>query len=173
MGMDSEKLSARTKQPGHDRTFLTSEANFIEAARKCLDPDRYVVEPNPRDLRNVFVEASTGQLPLGVMPEAAIASRETQRKFFVEVKKQGPGGNAHERAYKHHTSQFYKLLNARYGWSYHPFVTIFCESLAVLPRYTIQIQGLVEPDQYFLWADYELEPLCLYLRGRCSAWLDD
>lgn len=171
--MDSAKLSARQKQPGHDRTFLTSEQNFVEAARACLDPDRYDVEPSPTDLRNIFIEASAGQLPLGVLPEASITSRATGRKFFVEVKKQGPGGNAHERAYKHHTVQFYAILNARFGWAYHPYVTVFCESLATLPRYTIQIQGLVKPDQYFLWVDYELEPLCLYLRGRCAAWLDD
>jgi hypothetical protein len=171
--MDSAKLSARLKQPGHDRTFLTSEANFIDAARQCLDPEHYAVEASPRELRNIFIEASAGQLPLGVMPEASITSTATGRKYFVEVKKQGPQGNAHERAYKHHTVQFYKLLHARFGWSYHPYVTIFCESLAELPRYTIQIQGLVEPDQYFLWVDYELEPLCLFLRGRCAAWLDD
>jgi hypothetical protein len=173
MGMDSERLSQRARQPGHDRTFLESEKNFIEAAKACLDPDRYRIEPSPRELRNIFIEASAGQLPLGVEPEASISSLETGRKFFVEVKKQGPQGNAHERAYKHHTVQFYELLHARYGWDYHPYVTIFCESLAVLPRYTIQIQGLVEPDQYFLWVDYELEPLCLFLRGRCVAWLDD
>ena len=67
------------------------------------------LKPSPTDLRNIFVEASSGQLPLGVMPEASITSRETAKKFFVEVKKQGPGGNAHERAYKHHTVQFYKI----------------------------------------------------------------
>jgi hypothetical protein len=173
VGMDREKLSRRERQPGHDRTFLTSEANFVEAARRCLDPRRYEVTPSPKDLRKIFVEASVGQLPLGVMPEASITSRATGRKFFVEVKKQGPQGNAHERAYKHHTVQFYKLLMARFGWNYHPYVTIFCESLAVLPRYTIQIQGLVEPDQYFLWVEYQFEPLCVYLRERCAAWLDD
>jgi hypothetical protein len=171
--MDSERLRQRERQPGHDRTFLTSEANFIEVAHACLDPSRYEVDDNPNDLRNIFVEASTGQLPLGVKPEAAITSRETGRKFFVEVKKQGAQGNAHERAYKHHTVQFYKILRARFGWDYHPYVTIFCESLAVLPRYTLQIQGLVEPDQYFLWVDYAPEPLCLFLRGRCNEWLDD
>lgn len=38
MGMDSKKLSARTKQPGHDRTFTASETNFSEALRSLLDP---------------------------------------------------------------------------------------------------------------------------------------
>lgn len=173
VGMNSERLAARTKQPGHDRTFLESEANFVDAARACLDPERYLVEASPRDLRSIFVELAPDQKPLGVMPEASITSRATGRKFFVEVKKQGPAGNAHERAYKHHTVQFYKILRERFGWDYHPYVTIFCESLATLPRYAIQISGLVESDQYFLWKNYELEPLCAFLCTRCKAWLDD
>jgi hypothetical protein len=173
MGMNSERLSARLRQPGHDRTFLASESNFVEIATRCLDPERYVVEASPADLRNIFIERADGQGPLGVLPEASITSRTTGRKLFVEVKKQGAAGNAHERAYKHHTVQFYKQLKARYGWSYHPYVTIFCESLAELPRYAIQIRGLIEPDQYFLWTGYEPDSLSVYLQGRCTAWLDD
>ena len=54
MGMDSAKLSARLKQPGHDRTFLTSESNFIAHARAALDHGTYDVIPNPTDLRAIF-----------------------------------------------------------------------------------------------------------------------
>lgn len=39
MGMDSRKLSARIKQPGHDRTFRTSETNFVEALHQLLPAD--------------------------------------------------------------------------------------------------------------------------------------
>lgn len=172
MGMDSERLSRRTRQPGHDRTFLASEANFVAAAKQCLDPERYVVDDKPKDLIKCFGE-EVGARALGLKPEASITSRATGRKFFVEVKKQGPQGNAEERAFKHHTVQFYKLLRDLYGYDYHPYVTIWCESLATLPRYTRKAVHLFEPDQYFLWPGYELEPLCEYLRARCAAWLDD
>jgi hypothetical protein len=172
MGMDSERLSRRTKQPGGDRTFLTSETNFVEAARRCLDSERYAVDPKPRDLLECF-GTEVGARALGLQPEASITSKATGRKFFVEVKKQGPQGNAEERGFKHHTVQFYKLMHELYGYDYHPYVTIWCESLAVLPRYTRKAVHLMEPNQYFLWKDYELEPLCEYLRGRCAAWLDD
>jgi hypothetical protein len=171
MGMDSEKLAARLKQPGHDRTFETSEANFIIAASSCLDPTRYEVDPRPKDLRQIFSNLAGGR-DLGVQPEAAIISKETGRKFFVEVKKQGKGGNAEERACKHHTVQFYETLKLIFNYDYHPYVTIFCESLATEARYTSKFVYLYEPDHYFLWADYDNADLCAFLHARCAAWLD-
>jgi hypothetical protein len=89
MGMDSERLSRRERQPGHDRTFRTSETNFVDAARKCLDAERYLVDDRPRDLIECFGK-ELGERALGLQPEASIKSLVTGRMFFVEVKKQGP-----------------------------------------------------------------------------------
>lgn len=150
---------------------MTSETNFSEAARRCLDPDKYVIEDHPRGLAAIFPGAE-GERELGVVPEVGITSKATGKRLFVEVKKQGPQGNAEERAMKHHTVQFYKTLSDLYGYPYHPFVTVFCESLATLPRYTRKFAYLIEPGQYFLWVDYDLDLLCEYLRGRCKVWLD-
>jgi hypothetical protein len=169
--MDSKRLSQRTVQPGHDRTFVRSETNFIKAATECLDPTKYAVEPKPRELLRIFGDGLGRDL--GVEPEAAITSLATGRKFFVEVKKQGDQGNADERACKHHTVQFYKTLATIYpDYGYHPFVTILCESLATNRRYTLKAKYYFEPDNYFLWANYDLDALCEYLHGRCRAWLD-
>ena len=78
-----------------------------------------------------------------------------------------------ERACRHHTVQFYKLMQQLYPeYKYHPYVTVFCEALAELPRYTIKAAYVFEPDQYFLWRDYDIKLLCDYLRERCSEWLD-
>lgn len=169
MGMDSAKLSARRKQPGHDRTFTASEANFITAARDILGPDEYLVLDHPRELASIFAD---NHGDFGVVPEASIMSRRTGRKFFVEVKKQGPAGNAEERACKHHTVQFYAELRKKYGYPYHPFVTVFCENLAVDRRYTVKFAYLFEPNNYFLWSNYDMELLEKYLRSRCREWLD-
>lgn len=169
MGMDSKKLSARAKQPGHDRTFLVSEQNFVASATRILGPS-YEVVKNPTDLRDIFGEAA--ESAHGLSPEASITSARTGRKFFVEVKKQGPAGNAEERACKHHTVQFYKLIKARYGYAYHPYVTIMCERLADLERYTRKARYLFEEDQYLLWKDYDPVVLERYLRARCAAWWD-
>ena len=71
---------------------------------------------------------------LGVRPEASIRNRETGRVMYFEVKKQGDAGNAEERAFKHHTVQFYKTLQDLTRMPYHAYRTIFCESLATNPR---------------------------------------
>lgn len=172
MGMNSERLSARAKQPGHDRTFEFSEKNLVAVAKACLDPEKYEVIDHPKILASIFAGAE-GERDLGVIPEAAVVSKATGRQFFIEVKKQGPNGNAEERGFKHHTVQFYKTLNLVFEYDYHPFITVWCESLASLPRYTRKAAFLMEPDQYFLWEGYDPEALCRYLSQRCAAWLDD
>lgn len=169
-GMNSEKLSGRTRQPGHDRTFRVSEQNFIEAAQQVLPATDYRIIDHPADLRSIFVD---GEGSLGVVPEASIENLKTGRKFFVEVKKQGPNGNAEERGFKHHTVQFYKVLHDLYGYDYHPFVTVWCENLATDRRYVLKAQYLFEPENYFLWKDYDLGLLRTYLNARCNAWLAD
>jgi hypothetical protein len=92
-GMDSAKLSARLKQPGHDRTFEASEKSFIAVARACLPADRYEVVEKPRDLAALFPALEKGSRDWGVVPEAGVTSLRTGRKLFVEVKKQGDRGN--------------------------------------------------------------------------------
>ena len=169
--MDSERLLARERQPGNDQTFRVSEGNFVQTARSCLDPAKYVIDPQPRVLADVF--ATVDETPLAVIPEVMIRSRETGRMLFVEVKKQGPRGNAEERSYKHHTVQFYKTLKDRLGYDFHPFVTIWCESLATDPRYTRKAKYLFEEGHYFLWVNYDPASLCSWLRARCEEWLND
>lgn len=169
MGMDSDKLSARLRQPGHDRTFLESERNFIEVATQVLGPG-YEVVANPRDLRAIF--GAVGESALGISPEASITSEATGKKFYVEVKKQGDAGNAEERACKHHTVQFYKLMHEKFGYDYHPYVTICCESLAQLERYTRKFKYLFEDGQYLLWTGYDEKVLADFLKERCRLWID-
>jgi hypothetical protein len=173
--MDSARLSARIRQPGHDRTFLVSEQNFVRALRLILPPDYDVVD-HPRDLLRIFPSEGAAR-DLGISPEASIRDRHTGRVMYFEVKKQGDAGNAEERAMKHHTVQFYKTLAAFTGMPYHAYVTVFCDSLATNPRYTTKFQYLIEPGHYFLWADYRIELLrqfidlevCTRLRGDLPA----
>lgn len=159
------------RQPGHDQTFLEAEELFIQTARKFLDPMLYEVEAQPGELRDIFA-ATDGERAYGVVPEAVIVNRENGRRFFVEVKKQGPQGNAEERACKHHTVAFYRTLRNRFGYDYHPFVTVMCKDLATLRRYTVKFPYLFESDNYFLWVDYDSETLGGYLQARCKAWLE-
>lgn len=170
--MDSEKLSNREKQPGHDQTYRESEGNFIEVVREHFDDEIYEVLEQPRELLDLFPKALSDDRVLGIQPEAVIINRETQRRIFFEVKKQGDRGNAEERACKHHTVAFYRTLRERFGYDYHPFVTVFCEALAINPRYTRKIPFYFEQDQYFLWEDYDPEILVNFLKDRCGDWID-
>jgi hypothetical protein len=168
-GMNARRLSERTRQPGHDQTFVESEEKFITVAKKFLPSTKYGVTDHPDDLRHIFIDSAGS---LGIVPEASITNLRTGRKFFVEVKKQGPQGNADERACKHHTIAFAKCLNNKYGYSYHPFVTIFCANLATDRRYTLKAQYFFEPDNYLLWRDYDEDLIATFLTKRCEAWLD-
>jgi hypothetical protein len=165
VGMDSAKLSARAKQPGHDRTFMASEANFVKALADILDANDWTVVDHPRDLSKII----GGRF--GVVPEASIEYRPTGRKMYFEVKKQGMAGNADERASKHHTVQFYKELHAVTGYEYHPFVTVLCESLATAERYTLKHPFFFEVDHYFCWVDYDLDLLADFLARISDRWL--
>lgn len=169
--MDSARLSARTRQPGHDRTFTTSETNFVKALTLILPWDTYEVIDHPKDLLGIF-GIGAGR-DLGIRPEASIRNRATGRVMYFEVKKQGDAGNAEERAFKHHTVQFYKTLQAFTRMPYHAYCTIFCESLAVNPRYTTKFRFLIEPGHYFLWADYALAPLERFILDEvCARFLE-
>lgn len=167
--MDSKKLSARTKQPGHDVTYRKSEMEFIRVAKHTLDPGKYKVVDHPRDLDDIFTDEEGS---LGVVPEAAIINIKNGKRIFVEVKKQGPKGNAEERAYKHHTVEFYRLLKTAFGYDYHPFITVFCENLATDRKYTLKIKNLIEKDNYVLWVSYDQNLLGRFLQERCIKWLE-
>lgn len=165
MGMDSAKLSARARQPGHDRTFETSEANFVEALREILPASEWVVTAKPKNLRKIIAGR------YGVEPEASIVYKPTGRAMYFEVKKQGPAGNADERASKHHTVQFYKQMHELTGYDYHPYVTILCESLATDHRYVTKHPFYFEEDHYFCWVNYDLDSLADYIAYIADKWL--
>lgn len=156
----------RHKQPGHDRTFRDSETRFVDALKRILDEEEWEIIDHPRDLSKVIA----GQY--GVIPEASIRHRGTGNVMYFEVKKQGPAGNADERACKHHTVQFYKEIHEITGLDYHPFATVMCHNLATDARYTLKHPFYFEPDHYVLWIDYDLDVLADYLAMITVKWLN-
>lgn len=165
MGMNSARLSQRTRQPGHDRTFRQSETDFIDALNTILDPREWLVEDHPRDLAKILGGA------YGIVPEAKITYRPNGKFVYFEVKKQGPNGNADERAAKHHTVRFYQTLHELFGLDYHPFVTVMCQNLAIDPRYTLKHPYFYEDDQYVLWVNYDLDVLADFLSVIFNKWI--
>lgn len=156
-GMNSEKLSQRSVQPGHDVSFRTSEENFGKALELILDPAEWEVSNKPKELRKIIAGR------YGIEPETSIRNRRTGKEVYFEVKKQKGGGNAEERACKHHTVQFYREIHELLGYDYHPFVTIMCENLAEDVRYVLKHPFYFEEGQYFLWRDYNIESLRAFI----------
>ncbi len=169
--MDSKKLSARSKQPGHDRSFEVSEQNFVQTLRSFLPDAEYEVTEKPGDLRSLFPKVD-GSKDYGIEPEACITSKKTRKKLFFEVKKQAKKGNADERACRHHTVQFQKTLRNFLGCEYHAYFTVFCEDLATHPRYTTKHPYIFEPGHYFLWVDYDVGLLQGWIRDICQKFID-
>jgi len=172
VGMDSGKLSARAKQPGHDRSFEESETNFVDALEYILTRSPWAgnrsdwrIEAQPRDLLKII----DGRF--GVKPEASITYVPTGRKIYFEVKKQNENGNADERACKHHTVQFYKELHELFGYDYHPYVTIMCDSLGTSDRYVTKHPFYYEEDHYFCWVGYKVEQLDHFISHISRRWL--
>lgn len=157
MGMDSRKLSARKKQPGHDHTFKKSETKFVKTLSSLVNPKVFEVVAKPSELRKILGG-------YGIVPEAVLRHRKSGRMMYFEVKKQGKRGNADERAAKHHTREFYKLLRNVTKMRYHAYRTIFCESLAKLPKYRTKIPFYFEKDHYLLWEDYDQAILSKYIK---------
>lgn len=157
--MAREHLKARSKAPGDDRTFAVSEANWLKALKVLVDDERYEVTSQPSDLKNLFgLNPDTGN-PLGVVAETLIRDRTGPNRIYHEVKKQGAGGNAHERSYKHYTPGFTKLISDRFPeLGYHPWATVWCERLGDMGRYTVQGRALIGQNNLVLWPEpYDLE----------------
>jgi hypothetical protein len=157
MGMDSGKLRVRKKHPGHDTSYRKSEENFVKALKLIVSPNAFEVVAKPRELRKILGG-------YGIVPEVVIRHRKSGRVMYFEVKKQGKAGNADERAAKHHTKQFYKVLRRVTKMRYHAYRTIFCESLAKLPKYRTKIPFFFEKDHFLFWEDYRLKTLSDYLK---------
>lgn len=164
----SELLSNRKKQPGNDRSFEESENRLYDTLKKFLSKDVFKVEgKHNNDLLKMFA----GQY--GVQADAKVTHLPSNKVIYFEVKRQNNQGNAEERAYKTHTVQFQKVIREKLGLPYHPFVLIFCDSLATNPRYTVKFEYYVEPYHYLLWKDYDEKILWDYLRRIFNDWFSE
>jgi hypothetical protein len=150
MAGNSDALSNRDIQPGHDQTFKKSEKNFVKALQMLFPSDEWVVVDHPRELTRTI----NGRY--GLIPEASLRNIATDKQMYFEVKKQGLRGNADERACKHHTAAFQAWINDLTGLPYHPFVTVFTDALAVAERYTSKHPVYFEEGHYVNWVGYDL-----------------
>lgn len=88
------------------------------------------------------------------------------RKIFLEVKNQGSGGNAQERAAKYATPSVIAHVQKMLGVSYHPFAYIFTGEMVEHLSYRVELEttyGFV-PTHLFMWRkERPLAPLIEWL----------
>jgi hypothetical protein len=167
----SERLSSRSRQPGDDRAFVRSEAAVADLARQLLG-DGFEVTIHPRDLADFYAPATATDRAQGIIPDLKITSRTTGRYAYLEVKKQGSGGNAHERTFVRYAPGFISGLAQRTGLPYHPFFVVACEALATDRRYVTQWHTMLPADTVLLWEGYDPMIMAVWLDRLRSQFLE-
>ena len=137
-----EFLAARENwQANASRRGLASEAKIFRVLQSAFAElpglDAYRAEKNTKLLRNIHGPNKQW----GVRPDAAVTNTETGRTAFVEVKRQNPMGNAHERACKYLTPGMVAAGREKGDIRENdfPFFLIFTNGLAANERYGSEI----------------------------------
>lgn len=140
----SSYLSERTIQPGTDNTGIPSENDLCQCLRKILLQDEWVVTEQPDDLLHIFGR-------YGLRPDAKIENTRTHKVLYLEVKYQGPRGNAEERAGKLFTHHFVEWCKTVTRMPYHAYAIIFTGNLATDRRYVEKFKFFYDEDEYLCW----------------------
>ena len=72
-----------------------SETSFSGVMKQYFIGSDFSIEDGPRDLAGIYGRKR------GIRPDHAIRNRKNRKAVYVEVKRQGAKGNAHERACKY------------------------------------------------------------------------
>jgi len=90
------------------------------------------------------------------------------KKIFIEVKNQGPAGNAHERAAKYATPSIISHVQKKFNISYNPFAYMFTGEMVDRLDYRVELEttyGFAQ-DCLFMWSkEHPLEPLVQWLES--------
>jgi hypothetical protein len=124
-------------------TYLTGNVN-------------YVVTEKPKHLAHIY-----GQ-KWGIVPDLSIEYKPTGRIAFFESKRQGSGGNAHERVCKYFAPGILDRSVPIAGFL-NPFFFIFMNGLTHDPKKRAEIIAWFDRDgfrdRYILWQDREVKTL--------------
>ncbi len=152
----SRALSARDKW--QDRAGVDaarSEVVFLEVMRDVVLPEfgNYLLVEKPGDMNKIYGKR-------GITPDFSIANPETGRKIFVEVKRQGPEGNAHERAGKYFAPGIVKEARriGNLSAGEFPFFMVFTGNLATDERYRPEITKWFNKElaaHFLLWKNWD------------------
>lgn len=118
-----------------------------------------IAKKKPNDLRGIYGQRRGSNRKHGIQPEYAIRDTTTNRAIYVEIKRQRPAGNAHERACKYFAPGIVESARvvANQPEGVFPFWLIFTNGIATDPNYRQEIQHWfrgVEP-HLLLWRNVD------------------
>ena len=99
--MGSESLANREKW--QDKASLQGHGgeNILDTVlNSLLDGTELETTKSPSDLNSIYGSRQSGQ-PHGIRPDYKIKNKATGKSIYIEMKRQKPEGNAHERAGKY------------------------------------------------------------------------
>lgn len=128
-----------------------AEEVFDALMRQHLKGTEIEAIPKPKNLKGIYGSVETKRrgkakgirtTSYGIEPEYAFQHTGTNKMIFVEIKRQRPSGNAHERACKYMMPGIVKSAQAIAKQPEHiiPFWWIFTNGVATDSRYRREIQ---------------------------------
>ena len=157
MGRDELRARANWQKKANEQG-KESELAFDGFMWDYLETTDFEMEWEPKDLAGIYGVSEKGN-PHGIWPECALRNSETGKTIYVEIKRQGKGGNAHERACKYFTPGIImsarEIANQPEGVI--PFWWVFTNGLARYSRYQREIMHwfVGMEGQVLLWRDID------------------
>ena len=178
MGSSANRLRKKWQDYGGSHA-TNAEQSFYEVFRNFLEGTEYVIEPQPKCFRDIYVnvELPTSELaeiytppkPIehhGIRPDAMIRNTLTGKEIYIEVKRQdgwvegkkrnAGRGNAHERLCKYFTPGLLDLLRRKSKIEGHyPFWIVFQGDITRDPCRVREITFWFGEHKanYFFWRD--------------------
>ena len=130
---------------------------------------RYVIDVKPDDLAHIYDNR------WGAVPDLAIRNPESGKSIWIEIKRQNPRGNAHERACKYFSPGLVRIAE---GLAYvvRPFYFVFAGGLVDSPKYRAEISTWFDADGWrdhvLMWTDHDPVSLCQWFEHAIRPALD-
>lgn len=147
----SKMLAGRVVQPGSKPFGKPAHEAFESVILKAFPQHTLVSEPRFFKQKGYWAMVPDFSLAIG------------SKVVFFEVKRQGAGGNAHERLYKNFTTKKMLDIMSSFGLDHYPHYGILCDELATNPRYTREFAQNLEDENYLLWANYDPQTLVNFI----------
>ena len=164
-----EALSARKNWQKYANVGGSGREDTVNAVLQTylLTDGNYEVTLKPRELSHIYGA-------WGIIPELGIRYTPTNRIAFVEAKRQGDQGNAHERLCKYFAPGLLPIASGIAGFS-NPFFFVLMNGLVSDPKKRTEIAAWFDADgfrdRFLLW-DRKFQSLIDWFNSTIRRYLD-